>query len=120
MYFDVKKERPTQTTFLQQGSKPPLYFIRSVRVCFHVSHLQVEVSQGDDIHVIKKEKGFILPQFYCMKTHHCPNQIQIGMLEMDSIHYFWMLASAATCHMLPKTPRTIHDGSGLASAKASF
>jgi hypothetical protein len=33
----------------------------------------------DDIHVIATMKGFILPRFYCMKTHHRPNRMQIIM-----------------------------------------
>jgi hypothetical protein len=33
--------------------------------------------QDDDIHVIATMKGFILPLFHCMKTHHRPNRTQI-------------------------------------------
>jgi hypothetical protein len=35
--------------------------------------------QDDDIHVIATMKGFILPLFHCMKTHHRPNRTQIIM-----------------------------------------
>jgi hypothetical protein len=37
------------------------------------------VSLDDDIHAIEKVKGFILPQFYCMKTQHRPNRMQIDI-----------------------------------------
>jgi hypothetical protein len=36
-------------------------------------------NQDDDIHLIALMNGFILPQFYCMKTHHHPNPMQIHM-----------------------------------------
>jgi len=35
------------------------------------------VNPDDDIHLLVTVKGFILPQFYCMKTHHCHNQMPI-------------------------------------------
>jgi hypothetical protein len=37
------------------------------------------VIKRDDSHVIEKVKGFILPLFHGMKTHHHPNQMQIDI-----------------------------------------
>jgi hypothetical protein len=59
------------------------------------------VSQDDDIHVIEKVKGFILPQFYCMKTYHRPNRMQINMPTVpDRIVH--------ACPLPPKTPHIIY------------
>jgi hypothetical protein len=41
---------------------------------------EFEVSQDDDIHVIEKVKGCLLPWFCCKQTHHhCPIRMQIDM-----------------------------------------
>jgi hypothetical protein len=53
--------------------------------------------QDDDIHVIQKVKGFILPQFYCMKTHHRPSRmVQLDMTTTinQRNQQNWMLAIA--------------------------
>jgi hypothetical protein len=75
------------------------------------------VSLDDDIHVTKKVKGFILPQCYCMKTHHHPNRIQIDMpTEKDQIQ-------ACHCMSLPivsqSTRYCLQAGYGLACAVAN-
>jgi hypothetical protein len=79
------------------------------------------VSLDDDIHVIEKVKGFILPLFYCMKTHHrqlnenrhSDNQ---PSTEQDQIH-------ACHCVSLPiasqNTQYYLKAGYGLACAMAS-
>jgi hypothetical protein len=53
------------------------------------------VNPDDDIHLIATMKGFILPQFYCMKTHHRHNRMQIDMTTTtDQIYDMWTLAIA--------------------------
>jgi hypothetical protein len=53
----------------------------NVKCIYHSRELESEIGShknpvillDDDIHVIEKVKGFILPQCYSMKTHHRPN-----------------------------------------------
>jgi hypothetical protein len=53
-------------------------------------------SLHDNIHVIATVKGFILPQFYCMKTHHRLNRMQIDIRHAQcSFHRNTALASAS-------------------------
>jgi hypothetical protein len=93
------KERQTQTALLPQGIKPPLCPLRSGD-WFHLSHSWVEVSQDDDIHVIEKVKGFILPQFYCMKTYHRHNRMQINIMPTTTDQQ--CRTESMLAHCLPK------------------
>jgi hypothetical protein len=104
-----EEERQTQTPFFLQGSKPPLCSLRS-GVWFHLSHSWVEVSLDDDIHVIEKVKGFILPQFYCMKYQHRPNRMQIDIPTTNDrpSRTESMLATAWACPLPSKTPSFIY------------
>jgi hypothetical protein len=96
------EERQTQTPLLPQGSRPPLYSLSS-GFCFHLSCSWVEVSLDDDIHVIETVKGFILPQFYCMKTQHCSNRMQIDIPTKNDrpSRTKSMLATAWACPLPP-------------------
>jgi hypothetical protein len=72
--------------------------------------LWVEVSQDDAVYLIEKVKGFLLPQCYCMKTHHCPNRMQIDIPAKND----WrcrtksMLATAWASPLPPKTLSVIY------------
>jgi hypothetical protein len=74
LYYVVLKKN--WTTTLQQGSKPPLYWLAVLFTC-----ISPVCEFGDDIHLIVTVtvKGFILPQCYCMKTQHRPNRMQIDI-----------------------------------------
>jgi hypothetical protein len=81
------------------------------------------VNPDDDIHLIATMKGFILPQFYYMKTHYCHNRMQIDMTTTNDRPNRSFL-DACHCMSLPSATQIIQfylgDDCGLACAVASL
>jgi hypothetical protein len=55
------------------------------------------MNQDDDIHLNVMVKGLILHRFYCMKTHHRHNRMQIDMRTTDR-NYFGHLPLRDLAH----------------------